>query len=676
MASTDIEQFAADLHQDVLLRAGDEVNPTLREEAFVEHVLELLTERDETSGAEPCVFEARGTGRSAAAKLNGWALSGDGATLDLFVCRYFGTGKVESVTKPDARRHFELASSFLKRALGGWHTRMEESSSAFEVSRRIHEARDSLATVRLFVLSDGIVRALEAPDLSVEDIEIIPVVWDLEKLSRLRTGTRTLIELDFVNDYGGALRCIQTGDPLGEYRTFLAFMGGPLLARIYGLYGQRLLERNVRAFLQARGKVNRGLQRTIKEQPSRFLAYNNGLCCTAARVDVEVEHQGDARLRSVTDFQIVNGGQTTASVFHALKKEKISVDQVVVQMKLTVISDPSRVAEMVPLISQFANSQNKVNTADFSANGPFHQTVEQLSRAVWAPAASGIDRQTHWYYERARGSYADDRSAHTSLPRRREWERQNPPQQKFTKTDLAKFELAWMSMPHVVCLGAEKAFLRHAELLDETGIPVVDSTYFEHLVAKAILFKAAERAFSKQELKGYRAQSVAYTVAWLSWQSGRRIDLHRIWSQQHVSHDLVNALASVCRAAHEHITGQPGNASEAAKKGGCWDSFREKELDIDNAWRTCLADAPFVAAATEEDWLAGKWDTLRIPFAEDNRTMGDLEILTGKQWVSRRRRDAVRTYASMTWAELKRMPGLGPVKRRVLLELLATAAEG
>src|SRR5262249_46993854 len=154
------------------------------------------------------------------------------------------------------------------------------------------------------------------------------------------------------------------------------------------------------------------------------------------------------------------------------------------------------------------------------------------SRAIWAPAASGIDRQTHWYYERARGSYADDRSAHTSLSKRREWERQNPLQQRFTKTDLAKFELAWMSTPHIVCRGAEKAFLWHAELLDSVGTPVVDPTYFQHLVAKAILFKAAEKAFSKQDLKGYRAQSVAYAVAWLSWQSERRIDLERIWSEQ------------------------------------------------------------------------------------------------------------------------------------------------
>ena len=173
------------------------------------------------------------------------------------------------------------------------------------------------------------------------------------------------------------------------------------------------------------------------------------------------------------------------------------------QVKLTVISEPSKVAEMVPLISQYANSQNKVNTADFSANGPFHQKMEQLSRSVWAPAASGVDRQTHWYYERARGSYADDGAAQGTPARRRERERQNPRKQKFTKTDLAKYELAWMGRPNLVCLGAEKAFLRHAELMADGGEPVVDQVFFKHLVAKARLFRTTEDLFSSQDL--YRA---------------------------------------------------------------------------------------------------------------------------------------------------------------------------
>jgi hypothetical protein len=676
MTLTPVEQYAADLHQEVLLKAGDDASPTLREEAFTEHVLEVLSDHNDAEGAELCSFEARGSSKSPAAKLNAWALSGDGATLDLFVTRYFGTGKHEQVSKPDARRHFELVAAFLRRALDGSHTRMEESSVAFEAARRIHEARESLASVRLFLLSDGVMRTPEAPDMAFDNIDVQPVVWDLEKLSNLRVGSRSVIELDFANDYDGPIPCIQIADAIGEYRTFLAFMTAPLLARIYGEHGQRLLERNVRAFLQAKGKVNQGLQRTLREQPSRFLAYNNGLCCTAAKVDVDVDADrgGSVRLNSVTDFQIVNGGQTTASIFHALKKEKIDVAHVVVQVKLTVISDPSRVSEMVPLISRYANSQNKVNTADFSANGPFHQRIQELSRNTWAPAPSGVDRQTHWYYERARGSYADDRSAHTKAGRR-EWERQNPPQQKFTKTDLAKFELSWMGSSHLVCMGAEKAFLKHAEWLDEEGAPaVVDPAYFRHLVAKAILFRTAEKVFSKQELSGFRAQSVAYAVGWLAESSERRLDLDWIWDHQRVSLALCDALAIVCRAAHKHITEQQGNPGEASKREPCWASFLKTMLQTGKEWRAELAKTPFVTPTSEDEALASQWEAVRRSFLSDERTIADIEVVTGKQWLARRRKDHVSVYAGATWAELKTRQGLGPVKRRGLLELLAAAA--
>lgn len=669
---TKIEQYATDLHQDVLMRTGEGENSSLREETFTEIVLEILSEHNEVGNGELCTFEARGTRGSPAVKVNAWALSGDGATLDLFVCRYFGTGKMETVPKAEARKFFELLASFLERALKGSYARMEESSPAYQAARRIFEARDSLSSVRLFVLSDGVMRIPEDLQFSHEGIVIQTVVWDLEKLSNLRVGQRAVVKLDFANDYGGAINCIQIADGLGEYRTYLAFMRAPLLAQIYGQHGQRLLERNVRAFLQAKGKVNRGLQKTLKEQPNRFLAYNNGLCCTAAEVDVEVDSRGGARLKSVTDFQIVNGGQTTASIHHALK-EKTDVSAVVVQLKLTVISNPAKIAEMVPLISQFANSQNKINVADFSANGPFHQKIEQLSRAIWAPASSGMDRQTHWYYERARGSYADDRPAQ-SLSKRREWERQNPPHQKFTKTDLAKFELIWAGRPHWVCLGSEKAFLRHAEWLADGGEPaVIDQDYFRQLVAKAILVKTAEKIFSAQQLLQFRAQSVAYTVAWFAHASEQRIDLDRIWSQQRVPPGLCEALAIGCKAAHVHISGQPGNSSEACKREACWEEFRKMRFPVSDAWRRELAESPFTAPSSDDEAFAAEWERIRQEFLDDERTVAKLEVLTGKQWNAKRRKDQISVYAGMTWGEMGKA-GLGPVKRRGILELLAAAA--
>jgi hypothetical protein len=591
----DLELFAQDLHQEVLVKCADASSPQMREDAFTECVLERLAEHNEADNAEilPSLrWDSRG--RFPAAKINAWALSGDGATLDVFVSLYHGTGTADTVSKPDVARCFGLARGFLRRAIEGFHTQLEEAHEVFEAARRIHEARDNLATVRLFFITDGVVgtRAAEVEQEQLPGMELRYVLWDLEKLSRLRAGQREIIELDFEKNYGGAISCIATKDATNEYRTFLGFFPAPLLARIYGEHGQRLLERNVRAFLQAKNKVNKGLQQTLREQPHRFLAYNNGLCCTAAEVDVELGKDGHALLKHVKDFQIVNGGQTTASIFHAWKKERIDISGVVVQVKISVLTEPSKIAEIVPLISKYANSQNKVNAADFSANGGFHQELEKLSRSLWSLPQSGLERGSHWYYERARGSYLDDKARQGPPGQQKEWARQNPPQQKFTKTDLAKYEHAWLGLPHLVCRGAEKNFEAFASRLEDDGEPTVDRAFFEQVIARAILWRSGEKLFDSLELEGYRANSVAYAVSWLAEAAGRRLDLDRIWRDQRLSEDLSAALMIACRQAHIFLTSRSGNIGETSKKPETWAAFRAMTLDVGDKWTKGLRVSP------------------------------------------------------------------------------------
>jgi len=594
---SELDQFAQDLHQEVLVKCADDATPQMREDAFTECVLERLAEHNEADNAEvlPCLrWESRG--RAPAAKINAWAQSGDGATLDLFVTLYHGNGTVEPVAKPEAARNFGLARGFLKRSLEGFHTQLEEAHEVFEAARRIHESREYLTTVRLFFVTDGVVgpRAMDVEEEQLPGIEIRYVLWDLEKLSRLRVGSREVISLDFEKDYGGAIPCIATMDAEHEYRTYLGFFPAPLLARIYGEYGQRLLERNVRAFLQARNKVNKGLQQTLRDEPHRFLAYNNGLCCTAAEVKVETSNNGHAVLKYAKDFQIVNGGQTTASIYHALKKERVDISNVVVQVKLSVLTEPAKVIEIVPLISKYANSQNRVNTADFSANGKFHRDLETLSRTIWALPQSGLERGTHWYYERARGSYLDDKTRQGTPGRQKEWAAQNPPQQKFTKTDLAKYEHAWLGLPHLVCRGAEKNFEAFASRLEDDGEPVVDHIFFEQVIARAILWRSAERLFDSLDVEGYRSNSVAYAVSWVSEWSGRRLDLSRIWKEQHLPDDLSEALLVTCREAYKFLTTRAGNIGEASKKPDTWTEFRAMKLPVKGEWKQ-LKIQPVVA---------------------------------------------------------------------------------
>jgi hypothetical protein len=671
-----LEQFAQDLHQEVLAKSGDAANPQLREDAFTEVVLERLAEHNDVSGAEVCYHNAHGRGKMPSAKINGWAMSGDGATLDLFVTLYHGDGRLENIPKSEVVEHFKRLRGFLRRAREGFHTKLEESDGVFEVARRIHDSADTLATVRLFFLTDGVVKASGIDEETVPGVELQYALWDVEKLSRLKVGEREVIELDFSRNYGGSVPCLAAKDGTGEYTTFLAFLPASILAEIYGKFGQRLLERNVRAFLQAKGKVNKGLQQTLKDEPHRFLAYNNGLCCTAADVLFDDAGQGHAKLLWVRDFQIVNGGQTTASIFHALRKEKVDISRVQVQVKLTVLNDSSKVVDIVPLISRYANSQNKVNAADFSANGKYHLHIEQLSRTVWTPPVSGLDRGTHWYYERARGSYLDDKARQGTAARIREWALQNPTDRKFTKTDIAKFEHSWLGFPHLVCRGNEKNFIAMAERHEDEGEPIVDLNFFRHLIAKAIFFRTAEKVFADCGLEGYRANSVAYAMAWLAKRSNKRINLDVIWERQCVPAGTQDAIKKTCIAAHKHLLRTQGNVGEWSKKADCWEAFSYTDIALDPLWEKEWADHAFQAATNHGQSLAIEWDRVREQLKQDHRTIEGLEAFTNINWLPTKRRHTVSYYSNLTFEELRQREGLKIKRIKDLIQMFSIASNG
>ena len=224
------------------------------------------------------------------------------------------------------------------------------------------------------------------------------------------------IDVDLANTFGGALPVLPAQQPEADHESYLAIMPGKVLAAIYDRWGTRLLEQNVRVFLQHRGKVNKGIRATIENEPNMFFAYNNGITATAEEVDID-DDGGRLLLRRLKNFQIVNGGQTTASI-HSAQRRQVDVSQAFVQMKLSVV-DPERANSLVPKISEFANSQNRVSAADFFANHPFHVRMEEFSRRIHAPSPDGTFRQSKWFYERARGQYADARGGLTQAQRKK-----------------------------------------------------------------------------------------------------------------------------------------------------------------------------------------------------------------------------------------------------------------
>jgi hypothetical protein len=237
-----------------------------------------------------------------------------------------------------------------------------------------------------------------------------------------------------------------------------------------------------------------------------------------------------------------------------------------------------------------------------------------------------------------------------------------------------------MGQPHLVCLGAEKNFKAFAEVMAEDGEPQVDLNYFKHTVAKAILFRTAEKLFDTLDLDGFRANSVAYAVSWLAEQSKRCIDLDRIWEDQNLKPALCDALKIALAAAHEHIVRQDGNQNEASKKEACWNTFKAADLPVGSAWRAGLAEKPFERPGSLEETLSSEWNRVRHYFISDSRTIGELEAMSGKAWMATRSGDPVYFYAEKTWEQLrteklKKSQRLGLLTLRGLVELFSASYE-
>ena len=310
---------------------------------------------------------------------------------------------------------------------------------------------------------------------------------------------------------------------------------------------------------------------------------------TAAEVKVVHLDDGRPAISRISDLQIVNGGQTTASLHYARVKNKGDLSDLVVQAKLSVVAMDKR-DELVAQISVFANSQNRVNMADFTANDPFHVELERVARTVWAPPQGNNNHMTRWFYERARGQYADAHARERTPAKQREFKKIHPLNQKFTKTDLAKFENTWDQLPWLVACGAEKNFREFMLRLDKRGRFKPTPEYFEKLVAKAILFRSAEKLIGRQTLGGYRSQTVTYTLAKLFNATEQRIDLQPIWRAQVLPEAVVDAIEQLAPRVHATLLKAAGtrNISEFAKKEDCWKAVVDIDWVPDAALRDCL----------------------------------------------------------------------------------------
>ena len=546
---------------------------------FTEVVMEHMSEVGMTFEPEVCHYSA--TIGNARLRLSGYAVSEEADQLDLFVSLYEGAETVTPIPDSETKTAAEQCLRFLARcAEGRLATTMDQSNDAYAVAHTIKDVYPQLDQIRIYVLTDRQAKAKNFKPREVEGKTVKLEVMDIERLWRHWAAGKPRDELvvNFEEVSGSALPCVYVPGEMADYDYALTAIPGEALRFIYEKYGARLLEANVRSFLSATGKVNKGIRDTLQKVPERFMAYNNGIVLVTDEMHLGHAGEGSPGILWLKGMQIVNGGQTTASLYFTKKRApETDLRRVRVPAKIIVLhtTDPGEEEQLISDISKYANSQNAVKLSDLSANKPFHVRIEQLSLGTYCP-----DGTTRWFYERAAGSYNTMLAREGATPAKlKKLKTDIPASRKITKTDLAKFLTAWDCKPHLVSLGSQKNFERFmagltvGEGQPEQPLPDVDA--YKRMIAKAIIFKTAQKLV-RPMFPAFQANVAAYTVSVISKAMGDRLDLQKVWQQQGISARLQEQVQVWAREVNEMLHSSAGGKmiSEWAKKAECWDAVQ------------------------------------------------------------------------------------------------------
>jgi hypothetical protein len=572
-----LEEFHQDFLQSIL--SDTESRGLMKPQAFFENVCEeLVSSGDLTTNYAVAEYVKKGV------EVHGYDLDEDRKLLSLIAHQFFQEEEIQTLLKKDIETKFSRLKGFFRMVAQNDFHDMEQTSDAYSMADTVAQylTGKQIERVRLIVLTDGrMTKTLT--DLPSETIAGVPLdyrVIDIDYIYRIYLSEFADQNFEVSVD----LPALKVTTETDQYQSFLSVVPAQVLASIYENHGQKLFEQNVRTFLGARGNTNIGLRNTIEYKPEMFFAYNNGITATAS----DLEFDGKGNIKTIKNFQIVNGCQTTSSIYAASKK--LDISKVAVQMKLSVVKDKEQEHAFVSDVSRCANTQNKVDASDFFSNSPFHKEMKDYSTRVWAPAATGAQRRTHWFYERAKGEYLNEQRF-MSPGQKKAFLLENPKGQYLDKTFLAKSEVSWLQKPNIVAKGKQEVFKYFAENITkqlESDNLSINELYFKEAVSRVILFRELEKIISRSDWYdgGFRAQTVTYTIAYLSFsvkQMKQFLNFAEIWDLQALPQGLIDILGTIAESVYEDITVPPegsANISQWCKREACWERVKKLGLNI------------------------------------------------------------------------------------------------
>ena len=526
-------------------------------------------------------------------RIDGYEYVKDRQIINLYVCDFNqDLNNLKTITKTEINQLISNTRNFFEKSMNEEFIDQledEDQKEALEVAKFIFDFEGQISEVNFVLITNCIIsKSIKSLLVDSEDyFSGLPTyieVWDIGRFYAYDASTQESesIVIEFLKPIPTLSATLDTA----KYHSYLCVIPGQVLAEMYKKYGARLLEANVRSFLQFRSNVNKGIKNTLANNPDMFFAYNNGITVTAS--SCEQDSQGN--IISLSNLQIVNGGQTTAALFHALK-EGVNLEGVFVQTKLSILDDLSD-EEVVPNISRFSNAQNKIQDSDFFSNHPFHRNMEKKSRRILAPVKEGEVRATKWFYERSRGQYLTE-IGKLRPNDRKTFHSENPKSQLLTKTDLGKTSVIFFGQPNRAVQGINIAFKYFAKNIQkdyEKNEDLFNDMFYKKLISQQIMFINC-RLLVRETAKGNVIQPItAYSLFMLNEISNKSefsLPFMEVWNKQKIplamEKQLVKIISFITAFFENETEGVEGRSILSfSKSQGCLKMLKDilKNLDL------------------------------------------------------------------------------------------------
>ncbi len=500
-------------------------------------------------------------------------------SIDLYLSLYSLT--TTKMTEADLNANIARVTNFITLSRNDLYEQLPSSTIARELSEQIKYNYSKINNFRIIVVTN--MEADFEKELSIKfgDKIINVIIYDLTSINELNVFENDVddsVNIDLIENFGRTIPFIINPIDYDKFDTYLFFVPSLILAKIYEIYGYSFLSGNVRAYLKKTQKVNKAIYSTLENSPNLFVAYNNGLSTVAS--NIELDEKGN--IAKIFGWQVVNGGQTTATIYEAYKSGKIDLSNAYVPVKMTLIKNINKeeVENLVSKISECANTQSKVDQSDFSSNEKYHIELEKYSKKICIPKLVRNDEFEKWYYERTKNQYDLNKSRDkTGL-----FAKEYPKDKKITKTDLAKGIMSWEQEPNIVSLGKEKNFyLFNTRIKSNEDFIKIDDDYYKKSIALCILFRIINEIVDEESFGGYKANVNYYVLSMISYLTERKLNLLKIWNDQDINNIFRRHICELAKLVYEKINETPENNTNVAmwcRTKECWENVKSIKYEL------------------------------------------------------------------------------------------------